>query len=51
MSVFLEKRPRFASRGTLSMVMVDSAMAFYVYIRQKDDNQFRDITYTRRVGE
>ena len=35
MSVFLEKRPRFASRGTLSMVMVDSAMAFYVYIRQK----------------
>ena len=26
-------------------------MAFYVYIRQKDDNQFRGITYTRSITE
>ena len=29
----------------------DSTMAFYVYIRQKDDDQFRDITYTRSITE
>ena len=29
----------------------DSTMAFYVYIRQKDDNQFRGITYTRSITE
>ena len=26
-------------------------MAFRVYIRQNDDNQFRDITYTRSLTE
>ena len=50
-SVFLEKRPGDVSRGTLNMVvpLSDSTRAFYVYICQKDDNQFRYITYTRSI--
>ena len=45
-SVFLEKRPRYVFRGTLSLLgsLSDSTIAFYVYICQNDDNQFRDIT-------
>ena len=49
--MFLEKCPRDVSRGTLSMVMVDSTVPFFVYIRQKVDNQFRDITYTSSIAE
>ena len=29
----------------------DSTLAFCFYIRQKDDNQFHDITYTRSITE
>ena len=45
-SVFLEKHPRYVFRGTLSLVrsLSASTVAFYVYIRQNDDNQFREIT-------
>ena len=32
-SLFLENRPRDVSRGILSMVLVDYAIDFYVYIR------------------
>ena len=47
------KRTRDVSRGYLSMVVTlrDFAMTFYVYTRQKDDYQFRDITYTRNITE
>ena len=49
--VFMGKRTRDVSRGYLSTVVTlsDFAMTFYVYTRQKDDYQFRDITYTSYV--
>ena len=46
----MEKRPKDVSRATLSMVVAPT-MPFYVNIRRKDDYQFRDITYTRRVTD
>ena len=49
--MFLEKRLGVVSRGNLSMVwrLSDSAMTFYVFTRQKDGNQFRDIICTRSI--
>ena len=51
-SVFLENRPRDVYRGTLSYIAVPKWFHNgFVYIRQNDDNQFRDITYTSSLTE
>ena len=51
-SVFLQKRPSDVFRGILSQIAVPEWFHNgFVYIRQNDGNQFRDITYTRSLTE
>ena len=52
-SMFLEKRkkslvvaPKWFNNGFWRVYS-----SIYIYIRQKDDSQFRDITYTRSITE
>ena len=50
-SVFLEKRKKERLPWVWFWPLSDSTMAFFVYICQKDDNQFRDTTYTQSITE
>ena len=50
-SVFLEKRKKERLSWVWLWPLSDSTMDFYIYIGQKDDSQFCDITYTSSITE